>query len=85
MKRTLLFLLPLLLVACATKLDHVELTDWHFKYNGRWYPATVPGFIHTDLMDNGLIPDPYMATNEMHWLRGLLFGEIWIRKWAPRR
>lgn len=64
MKRTLLFLLPLLLVACATKLDHVELTDWHFKYNGRWYPATVPGFIHTDLMDNGLIPDPYMATNE---------------------
>ena len=54
----------LLLVGCATKPDTVELTDWQFEYNGQWYPATVPGFIHTDLMANGIIPDPYIGTNE---------------------
>ena len=64
MKRSLLLVLPLLFVACAQKPERVELTDWQFKYNGQWYPATVPGFIHTDLMANGLIPDPYYGTNE---------------------
>ena len=64
MKRILYFALPLLLVACTHKPDRVELTDWQFEYNEQWYPATVPGFIHTDLMANGLIPDPYLATNE---------------------
>ena len=54
----------LLLAGCATKPDTVELTDWLFEYNGHEYPATVPGFIHTDLMANGLIPDPYYGTNE---------------------
>ena len=63
-KRTWLLFLPLLLAACATKPNTVELTEWQFEYNGEWYPATVPGFIHTDLMANGLIPDPYLATNE---------------------
>ena len=64
MRRIAYILLPLLLAACATKPDTVELTGWQFEYNGKWYPATVPGFIHTDLMANGLIPDPYLATNE---------------------
>ena len=57
-------LLPLLLAACTTKPDKLELTDWQFEYNGQEYPATVPGFIHTDLMANGIIPDPYYCTNE---------------------
>ncbi|MBQ8703645.1 MAG: hypothetical protein IJ524_04660 [Bacteroidales bacterium] len=64
MKRIAYILMPLLLAACTTKTDTVELTEWQFKYNGEWYPATVPGFIHTDLMANGLIPDPYLSTNE---------------------
>jgi beta-mannosidase len=64
MKRLSFLLLPLLLAACASKPDTVELTDWQFGYNGQWYPATVPGFIHTDLMANELIPDPYYDTNE---------------------
>ncbi len=38
--------------------------DWQFQYQGEWYPATVPGNIHTDLLANGLIPDPYYGTNE---------------------
>ncbi len=53
-----------LLASCGTKPDRIELTDWQFEYNGQWYPATVPGFIHTDLMANGLIPDPFYGTNE---------------------
>ena len=64
MKRTLYLLLSLLFVACAQKPDRVELTDWQFEYNGQWFPATVPGFIHTVLMANGIIPDPYYGTNE---------------------
>ncbi len=64
MKRLSILLLPLLLAACSTKPDTLELTDWQFEYNGKWYPATVPGFIHTDLMANGLISDPYYGTNE---------------------
>ena len=70
MKKIWIFVLPLLLAACSSKLDMVELTDWQFEYNGKWYPATVPGFIHTDLMANGLIPDPYYGTNEdsVQWL-----------------
>lgn len=43
----------------------MELTDWQFEYNGQSYKATVPGFIHTDLMANGLLEDPYLDTNEV--------------------
>lgn len=64
MKRIYILLLPLLLAACTQRPDTVELTDWQFLHNGRRYPATVPGFIHTDLLAHGLIPDPYLATNE---------------------
>ena len=37
---------------------------WEFCYKGKWYPATVPGSIYTDLLANGLIPDPLYGTNE---------------------
>ncbi|MEM6331986.1 MAG: sugar-binding domain-containing protein [Planctomycetota bacterium] len=32
--------------------------------------ATVPGCVHTDLLDHGLIPDPYVADHEplTHWI-----------------
>ncbi|MEK8107693.1 hypothetical protein NKG94_26445 [Micromonospora sp. M12] len=32
---------------------------------GRSVPATVPGCAHTDLLDAGLIPDPYLDHNEL--------------------
>lgn len=40
--------------------------NWSFQQKGtlRWYKATVPGCIHTDLMTNGLIKDPYYRLNE---------------------
>ena len=64
-KALLIFALSLLFVACSTSnSSRIYLTDWQFEHNGQWYPATVPGFIHTDLMANGIIPDPYYGTNE---------------------
>ena len=37
---------------------------------GRAHPAVVPGCIHTDLLDLGLIPDPYLDWNEdlLRWI-----------------
>ena len=67
------------LCCCGCKIDNIEscenvrflvsksgctTNDWQFQYNGKWYPATVPGNIHDDLLQNGLIPDPHFGTNE---------------------
>ena len=44
-----------------------ELSDgWQFRQErgNDWHPAKVPGTVHTDLMDNGLIDDPYIGLNE---------------------
>ena len=54
----------ILLTGCSRDLETIELTDWQFQYNDQWLPATVPGCIHTDLMAQGIIPDPFYGTNE---------------------
>lgn len=59
-----LIIAALLLASCSMGVKTVELTQWEFEYNNTWMPATVPGCIHTDLMANGLIPDPFFGTNE---------------------
>ena len=73
-----LLFLPLLFSACKrvevlTPSEEVRYlnskfgcisNDWEFEYQGEWYPATVPGNIHDDLLHNHLIPDPYYGTNE---------------------
>ena len=46
------------------KFNQVRLTNW--------YPATVPGVVHLDLLKNGIIEEPYYRINE----RGLQ----WIEK-----
>jgi len=40
---------------------------WEFRLvnQDKWFKAAVPGCIHTDLMDNNLIPDPYYRDNEI--------------------
>ena len=42
--------------------------DWEFRQTGtqNWLPATVPGGVHTDLLNLGKIPDPFVADNEKH-------------------
>lgn len=39
---------------------------WRFRQarSTVWYPAAVPGVVHTDLMDNGLLDDPFVGFNE---------------------
>ena len=45
---------------------------WKFYYAkaSKWYAATVPGTIHTDLLSNKLIADPYFGDNEkkLQWI-----------------
>ena len=49
---------------------------WWFRQAGAggaspdWLPATVPGCVHTDLLANRRIPDPFVGTNEkdLQWI-----------------
>ena len=45
---------------------------WKFKRVGdrSWMPATVPGTVHTDLLNNDMIADPFYADNEhqLQWI-----------------
>ena len=63
----------------ASSLVKKELNEgWKFKQARltNWYPATVPGVVHTDLLDNKIIEDPFFRLNE----RGLQWidKEDWI-------
>ena len=56
--------------ASADALGAVDLVGlpgpWVFREadTGEWLPATVPGTVHTDLLANGKIQDPFYRTNE---------------------
>ncbi len=58
----------MLLFSCNQKSTRKRINldkGWEFYYpkTEKWYPATVPGNIHTDLFANGLIKDPFFGTN----------------------
>jgi len=40
------------------------------KSTEKWFPAKVPGCVHSDLLQNNLIQDPYYRTNEkdLQWI-----------------
>lgn len=46
--------------------------NWQFTETGKenWLPATVPGTVHTDLLNNKIIDDPYFGENEkkLQWI-----------------
>ena len=71
---SLLFLLLLFLVACSPDepVSQMSMGVWEFRQDGseEWYPATVPGVVHTDLLTNGLIEDPFFGNNEekLQWI-----------------
>ena len=76
-KQTLKAIMTLFLAGSATigsaANDTMPLhSGWKFRQANRneWPPATVPGVVHTDLMDNGLIEDPYYRLNErsLQWI-----------------
>ncbi|MEK4472421.1 glycoside hydrolase family 2 protein [Paenibacillus sp. FSL R7-0048] len=68
---------------------HMNLAKWEFRGCGdeEWLPATVPGTVHTDLLKNGKISDPFYGTNEhdLQWIdkkdweyqTSLQLGEEW--------
>src|SRR5229473_2155922 len=47
-------------------------SGWQFREIGKdkWYPASVPGCVHTDLLGNKLIDDPFYRDNEkqLQWI-----------------
>jgi beta-mannosidase len=52
----------------SKEMKKMELSsDWKFRKAGEasWLPATVPGCVHTDLLDKKLIPDPFYRKNEL--------------------
>lgn len=70
-----------LIVICLTNLSLVVNAQnntvvlkngWQFRQQGttKWNAATVPGEVHTDLLNNKLIPDPYYRDNEekLQWI-----------------
>lgn len=62
----LLFLSCAILPGKAEEQTQKIDTNWQFRQLnlGAWKPATVPGTVHTDLMDQGIIEDPYYRANE---------------------
>lgn len=58
------YIVVMLAAGCRSDMKSIELTRWKFEYNDQLLPATVPGCIHTDLMANGVIQDPFYGTNE---------------------
>jgi beta-mannosidase len=68
-------ILALLSLTAATAQSQTRLgsthritiaTGWQFREVGKedWRPATVPGCVHTDLLNNKLIDDPFYRDNE---------------------
>lgn len=66
----ILLLFPFLTMAQYISIDLNK--NWKFCKEGdtKWYNATVPGTIHTDLLDNKLITNPFFRNNEnkLQWI-----------------
>lgn len=84
--KTFKILAVMLLMAITASASPVRQSldgsDWKFKQQrgiGIWYGATVPGVIHTDLMANEIIEDPFYRLNER--------GVQWVDKedWVYQR
>ncbi len=72
-KYLVLIFLIISTVSFSQTVRKISLNDgWEFRQVGteKWYPAVVPGCVHTDLYRNGLIPDPYFGSNEkdLQWI-----------------
>jgi beta-mannosidase len=69
---------PFFFFSCQSKhILEIDLcNNWSFEYENQRYPATVPGCIHTDLMNVGIIPDPFYRCNEdsVQWVS----DQIWV-------
>lgn len=73
--RKLLILFSLICIQQAVFGQNISIElnkNWQFKNQkeNKWYKATVPGTVHTDLLTNKLIHDPYYRDNEskLQWI-----------------
>jgi len=69
----LLILVTIGSISCHDMISQsLDGSHWQFRQaaNSTWYPATVPGTVHTDLMANDIIPDPYYRANwlDVQWI-----------------
>ena len=68
----LIFLFSLCVFSPAQNTEVFLNLKWEFRQKGKetWYPASVPGTVHTDLLANKLIPDPFFGDNEkkVQWI-----------------
>lgn len=63
----LIFFCSLTIKAQELSSEYMELNkNWEFSQVGleNWKPASVPGTVHTDLLQNEVIEDPFYRTNE---------------------
>ncbi len=71
LKCILFFLTPLFFWAQNSERN-LSFETWRFrkKYDTHWLPAKVPGTVHTDLLQNKIIPDPFFGSNEkqLQWI-----------------
>ena len=68
MKRIFTTLCAIVMVAMVSAAPQRQMLHegWQFKQvrGTNWFPATVPGVVHTDLMANEIIEDPFFRLNE---------------------
>ena len=66
------FLLQGIIFSQSSVTERKLHNNWSFKQKGseNWFPATVPGCVHLDLMKNKIIEDPYFQLNEskVQWI-----------------
>jgi beta-mannosidase len=72
-RRFAILLLPFLAAGAVFAAESVALdAGWEFHQvkDADWHPAQVPGCVHTDLLRNKLIPDPFYRDNEakLQWI-----------------
>lgn len=73
-KISFLLVMGLVLIAFqAVASNRLELNKgWQFRQQniGNWLPATVPGTVHTDLLSNKLIEDPFYGDRQkdLQWI-----------------
>jgi beta-mannosidase len=69
---TVIFIFLSLTNLFSQPIDMEINQNWKFHQIGKseWYPAKVPGCVHTDLLDNTIIQDPFFRTNEkdLQWI-----------------
>ena len=66
MRKIFVVILLLLAVVISSAQTDTLSSNWTFRQvrTNIWHKATVPGVVHTDLIDNNIIEDPFFRLNE---------------------